>query len=70
MDINEIQVGFIYRLTGDILNGINQDGTPRLTKEDVVRKVTRISSTLITCECGRKFVINNNLKIEKAKYQL
>lgn len=64
MKANEIIVGRRYRVFGDLENGHYADGTPRVTHEDVVRKVTRITETYVICECGRKFIINDNLKVE------
>lgn len=64
MKANEIIVGCRYRVSGDLENGHYADRTPRVTHEDVVRKVTRITETHVICECGRKFIINDNLKVE------
>ena len=41
------------------------DGTPRISHDDVVRVIKRITDTHVILECGRMFVINDNLKIEK-----
>lgn len=58
IDISKVIVGLRYRVSGDLQNG------SYITHDDVVRKITRITDTHIVCECGRKFIINNNLKIE------
>lgn len=65
MKANECIVDTKYRISGDLSNGHYADGTPCITHDDVVRKVKRITSTHIICECGRRFIINDNLKIEK-----
>lgn len=68
MKATEIIIGIRYDLSGDIVNGRNSDGTQRLSHEHVVRKVVSVTSTRINCECGRSFVINDNLKIEKVNF--
>lgn len=55
----DIKVGVRYRISGDLQNG------SYVTHEDVVRVITRITDTHVICECGRKFIINSNLRIEK-----
>lgn len=65
MKANECIVDTKYRISGDLSNGHYADGTPCIAHDDVVRKVKRITSTHIICECGRRFIINDNLKIEK-----
>lgn len=64
MKIQECIVGCRYKISGDLANGHYADGTPCVTHEEVVRKITRITDTHIICECGRGFIINDNLKIE------
>ena len=59
MKVTEIMVGLRYRISGDLQNG------NYVTHDDVVRKITRITDTHVICECGRIFIINNNLNIEK-----
>ena len=63
MKTKDIIKGKRYRLTGDIQNG------SFVTHEDVVRKVTRITDQHIVCECGRHFIINENLKISEVNYE-
>lgn len=65
MKTNEIIVGLRYRVSGDLANGRYSDGTPCIVHEDVVRVIKRITDTHVILECGRRFIINNNLKIEK-----
>ena len=62
MKVQEIQIGKEYHLTGDIENGF-WNGKPFISHEEVTRKVTRVTDTHIVCECGRKFIINENLNI-------
>ena len=47
------------------LIGRNADGSPRISHDDVVRVIKRITDTYVILECGRMFIINDNLKIEK-----
>lgn len=65
MKTNEITVGLRYRISGDLANGRYADGTPCIIHEDVVRVIRRITDTHVILECGRRFIINDNLKIEK-----
>ena len=59
MKIEDLIIGLRYRISGDLQNG------NYVTHEDVVRKITRITEKYVICECGRMFIINDNLKIEK-----
>lgn len=59
MKAKDIIVGGRYHLSGDIQNG------SFVTHEEVTRKVTRVTDTHIVCECGRRFIINENLKINE-----
>lgn len=68
MNINEITVGLRYRVSGDLANGRYADGTPRLSHDDVVRVIKRITDTHVILECGRMFIINENLKIENFNF--
>lgn len=69
MKASEIEVGKTYHFKGGLFNGYKSDGvTPNITKEDVVRKVVRITEAYIVCECGRKFVKNDNLIVEPWNY--
>lgn len=60
--VKEIEIGQWYHLSGDIENGY-VDGKPYTSHEEVTRVVTRVTDTHIICECGRKFLINENLKL-------
>lgn len=62
MTAKEIEIGQWYHLSGDIENGY-MDGKPYISHEEVTRVVTRVTDTHIICECGRKFLINENLKL-------
>ena len=62
MTVKEIEIGQWYHLSGDIENGY-MDGKPYISHEEVTRVVTRVTDTHIICECGRKFLINDNLKL-------
>lgn len=57
MKLKDITVGMTYHISGDQQNG------SYVTHEEVTRKITRITDTHVICECGRKFIINNNLNI-------
>ena len=59
MKIENVIIGLKYRVSGDLQNG------SYVTHDDVVRKIKRITDTHVICECGRQFIINENLKIEK-----
>lgn len=62
MKASEILIGRRYNLSGDIQNG------SRATHDEVTRKVIRVTETHVVCECGRAFIINENLKISKPFY--
>lgn len=62
MKVEEIEIGKWYHLSGDIENG-NMNGKPNINHEEVTRVVTRVTDTHIICECGRMFLINENLKL-------
>lgn len=59
MKVTEIMVGLRYRISGYLQNG------NYVTHDEVVRKITRITDTHVICECGRRFIINSDLNIEK-----
>lgn len=62
MTAKEIEIGKWYHLSGDIENGY-MDGKPYISHEEVTRVVKRVTDTHIVCECGRRFIINKNLKV-------
>lgn len=62
MTAKEIEIGKWYHLSGDIENGY-MDGKPYISHEEVIRIVKRVTATHIVCECGRRFIINENLKV-------
>lgn len=64
MKVNDknVIVGVRYRISGDLQNGSS------ITHDDVVRVITRITENYIICECGRRFLRNSNLLIEKINY--
>ena len=45
MNVNEVTVGLRYRVSGDLSNGCHADGTPRISHDDVVRVIKRITDT-------------------------
>lgn len=59
MKVKDIKVGQRYNLQGNIQNG------DYVTRENVTRKVVRITDKHIVCECGRKFIIDNDLVVTK-----
>lgn len=69
MTAKEIEIGQTYHLSGDIENGYF-DGKPYISHEEVTRKVTRVTDTLIICECGRRFLINENLEVSIPPWNL
>ena len=58
MKAKDIIPGNRYHIQGDLQNG------SYITKEDVVRRVTRVTDQHVICECGRRFIINDNLTVE------
>ncbi len=68
MNVNEVIVGLRYRVSGDLANGHYADGTPRISHDDVVRVIKRVTDTHVILECGRMFIINENLKIENFNF--
>ena len=62
MNVNEVTVGLRYRVSGDLSNGRNADGSPRISHDDVVRVIKRITDTHVILECGRMFVLTTILK--------
>lgn len=68
MTVKEIEIGQRYHLSGDIENGY-MDGKTYISHEEVTRVVTRVTDTRIICECGRKFLINENLKLSISAFR-
>ena len=68
MNTNEVVLGMRYRVSGDLANGRYADGTPCISHDDVVRVIKRITDTHVILECGRMFIINDNLKIENFNF--
>lgn len=62
MRVKEIEIGEWYELSGDLANGF-RNGEPNICHEEVTRRITRVTDTHIICECGRRFIINENLKL-------
>ena len=52
-----------YHLKGLILNGY-KNGLPQYTNEEVTRVVSYLTPEYVVCECGRKFVRNENLQAQ------
>lgn len=63
-NISEIKMGESYRFQGNIRNGF-WNGQPFISKEDVTRKVKRITDDKIILECGREFIIDEDLLISQ-----
>jgi hypothetical protein len=68
MKVQEIEIGKTYHLSGDIENGFMNE-KPHISHEEVTRVVTRITETHVVCECGRRFLRNENLKITQPAYR-
>lgn len=62
MKPEEIIIGCWYCISGDLQNG------SFVTYDEVTRRITRVTDKHIICECGRRFIINNNLKINKFNF--
>lgn len=68
MKVEEIEIGKSYHLSGDIENGyIN--GKPYISHEEVTRVITQVTDTHIFCQCGRRFLINENLSLSIPAYR-
>ena len=50
MNVNEVIVGLRYRVSGDLSNGRHADGTPRISHDDVVRVIKRITDIHVILE--------------------
>lgn len=68
MTAEEIEIGKWYHLSGDIENGY-MNGKPNINHEEVTRVITRVTDNHIICECGRKFLINENLKVSIPRFR-
>jgi hypothetical protein len=64
MKAQEIETGKRYWISGDLENGFF-NGKPYICHEEVTRVVTRVTDTHVICECSRRFLNNQNLKIEQ-----
>lgn len=62
MNVKDIEIGNWYHISGDIDNG-TKDGKPYTSHDEVTRRIKRVTGTHIICECDRKFLINDNLKL-------
>jgi hypothetical protein len=61
-----IEVGSYYHLIGEIENGY-RDGKPIIEREEVSRCVKYVTDTHVVCECGRRFLRNEKLKMRKIR---
>lgn len=61
-EVNKELIGKYYHISGDLENGY-WDGKPYICHENITRVITRITDTHVICECGRKFLKNENLEI-------
>lgn len=61
-EVNENLIGKYCHISGDLENRY-YGGKPYICHESITRVITRITATLIICECGRKFLKNKNLEI-------
>ena len=59
-EVNGIIIGKRYSISGDLQNGY-VDGKPYICKEYITRVISYITDTHIVCECGRRFLKNQNL---------
>lgn len=62
IEVNDIVNGNRYHISGDLQNGYS-NGQPYICHDEVTRVITRVTDTHIICECSRRFLINQNLKI-------
>lgn len=63
--VKDLQHNVKYEFSGNIKNGLNTDGTPRISKEKVCRIIKFVKDNEIHLECGRVFLIDNNLHIKE-----
>lgn len=66
--VKEIEIGQWYHLSGDLENGY-KNGQPYICHEEITRRITRVTDTHIVCECGRRFLINENLTLTIPKFR-
>ncbi|MFV0538835.1 MAG: hypothetical protein ACK5M3_15945 [Dysgonomonas sp.] len=64
MNVTEQFIGKKCQISGDLQNGF-MNGKPYIGYDDVVRVIRHVNDTHVICECGRKFLNNQNLKIEE-----
>lgn len=60
--VSEELIGKYCHISGDLENGYF-NGKPYICHENITRVITRITDAHIICECGRKFLKNQNLEI-------
>lgn len=60
LNLLEITKGVTYKISGDLLNG------NVIEKETICRRIKYVNEEkkYLVCECDRRFLINDNLKIE------
>lgn len=66
-EVNNIVIGKWYQISGDLENGY-MNGKPYICHENITRVITRVTNTHIICECGRRFLNNQNLEIVECNY--
>ena len=59
-EVNDSIIGKRYSISGDLQNGY-VDGKPYICHENITRVITYITDTHVVCECGRRFLNNQNL---------
>ena len=72
--ITRFNGGGFYDISGDMVNGGKRDETgkwiPNIYKSEITRRINSVNleKQKLYCECGREFLINNNLKLIKCDY--
>jgi hypothetical protein len=60
LNLSEISKEITYVISGDLING------SIIEKETICRRIKYVNyeKNYLVCECDRRFIINDNLKIE------
>ena len=56
-----------YRVMGNMQNG-HIDGKPHICKESITRRIKYVKDEKLYLECGRVFLIDNELDIKELNY--
>ena len=68
MNLKDVILGKTYRIQGNMQNGM-KDGKPFIHPADYTRPIKGISAEKVFCVCGRVFLIDADLKIERVSWE-